>query len=105
MSEPSMTFCLPVEGHDRPSVLSVVRWCNLCGCTIWVGEVSLARQQTEGSQLVCTSCGFGVLEAMPGELVLDPETHAQLRQLGYSNEEIHRMYLRALSALARGELP
>ena len=101
-AEHSVTFCLPVKGNPKPGVLSEVRWCNLCAQEIWVAESSLEREATE---LVCTPCGLGLMETQPGQLVMDEMTRKELRRLGYSDEEIQRIYHHALRRMARGQLP
>jgi hypothetical protein len=95
-----MTFCLPVTGNNKPGVLSEVRWCNLCAQEIWVAESSLAREATE---LVCIPCGLGVMTTQPGQLAMDDATRRELMRLGYSAEEVERIYQHALRRLARRE--
>ena len=102
MSEQSRTLCLPVKGNPKPGALSEVRWCNVCAQEIWVAESSLEREATE---LVCTPCGMGLMEAQPGHLVMDEATRRELRRLGYSNEEVERIYQHAVRRMQRGQLP
>lgn len=103
MTETSITFCLSRASHpEPPHAASDVRWCFVCAQEVWVAPSSLARERT---QYACMDCFDGILAAQPGELQMDPKTTAELRELGYTDQEIRAMYHAALKDIARGRKP
>jgi len=105
MSDPSITICMPTADLPQEHVPgSVARWCEMCAGEIWVSPTALERQETEGTTLVCSPCGYGMIEASPvAELILDDKTRAELRGMGYSDEQIEAMYREALRLMSEAQ--
>jgi hypothetical protein len=68
---------------------ATVRWCSVCGATVWASPSGVVGIEDKGFVPICTPCAPGVLQG-DGQLFIATSQRAELRAMGMTDADIDR---------------